>query len=61
MIVSTPKYLHHIYIYIYINTTLQTQGKKHHTVSGNFVQGYIVLVGHVPKEGEDHKAREETG
>lgn len=34
---------------------------KYYTISGNFVQGYIVFVGHVPQEGEDHKAGEETG
>lgn len=32
-----------------------------HTVSGNLVQSHVVLVGHVSKEGEDHKSREETG
>lgn len=31
------------------------------TVSGNFVQGHVVLVGHVTKEGEDHEAGEEAG
>lgn len=30
------------------------------TISGYFVQGYVVLVGHVPEEGEDHEAREEA-
>lgn len=44
-----------------MNNTKTTTDKQYHTVSGNFVQGYVMLVGHVPKEGKDHKAREETG
>lgn len=30
------------------------------TISNDFVQIYVVLVGHIPQEGEDHEAREEA-
>lgn len=36
------------------------KNKMMFTISGDFVQGYVVLVGHVAEEGEDHKAREEA-
>lgn len=35
-------------------------GQLDFTISGYFVQGDVVLMGHVPKEGEDHEAREEA-
>lgn len=30
------------------------------TISGDFIQSDVVLVGHVAEEGEDHEAREEA-